>query len=1206
MFGYTLQMVETVRTYTARLLTSDDDALVLWQHHSRVVTAKSIFLDAFLTIRAAVSPADIDRMPEEGRPLGRSLLAAYWLSAERGVDVPTQYVIDWDKRIDCFKHLLQGSGLGEEKIEEWIADTQLVLESALGDGTLIVDRRSAWCDFAKSCGIKTNSVEALEDTLGDIFRAVEPKVKGAAARPRIVDILLAPGEGEDAADGLIVQGRLNGPARSWTSNRFGTGQGADWTKQAKKVEAIATVPLNAGGSILSLFEKWAESLEGEGVSDESIRSVLDALKKPGRKDVLTKKLEELANRTKIDSNESLTEDDVIQLQSELNPDISRLKIGQKGLRPWSDWIARRVDEAGCRAPWDTIGIDGQTEIIAGAAAVLIPQTTNVRKRVAEMLLLYREIEKQRGALTTEAHKLLENYEDKRSQETGGPYRIRLKAIRNRDDVVAEWKGLISSEERIAALRILQGDAEVNHIPIGDNALFEWIASHLEALGGIDTLSEVLRDHVDLGNKTDRLQRLKLPAVCLPDPESHPLWVRFGTNAWKLKYSSARSDLIVFPKVWSATSMEKVNGRIVSARMRRLGEDYPGLPRAARRDRLGRLAVGGSDVASVAAKKDRSSCQLHCETSADVGKGNLPKWYVSISLKLEPAGPALAWREKHGLNQAVKSERRWPKAVELAPGWRVLGVDLGIRADASFAVLHVCDNGEVDNVSRHQGIPIPTSDVLYVEAGEIDYRRIEETKLWARRDGLMSGCVVVGQPSDPSRPAKQRSYHPSKSEKELARLIAERIGESQNRCLSQVEMARDVLWRFKKFAILHASLARLAASLAIHPDAVPLNRLIDRWKKDAEQHQSHPIGKLWNQVSSSSNSDSYASDEILARLHEPDVRGKLADQAKEMWVREDEVLRSLWRAVRAMVLGGTISEIRANIAGFERIPRFRGVRWSSPLDRLNLLYDLYRNGARVFGRPTPLSPLGTELPEDFAKEIRELRENVRSDASKQIASAIVRTALLMKCQGIALEDLSKYRMDEQRGHVENRKLLLWGKAEIAKYVRELCDLHGLALKMVNPWGTSQEAFTRKVKGVRVRSVKGAELYESTTKAAQRWKKQVDTAKRAQAKVQKKNSPLRPIHHATLAVALAIEAGELPLSGEADIFIPDRGGRYLAYPFDADPLEWKVEDADQNAASNIALRALTPFAKSSSLKSEGTERSNKRATKPTKSLRSRLRP
>ncbi len=1165
--------------------------------------AKGIFLDAFLTIRASVSPGDLANIGDDRRALARSLLCAYWLSPERGEKVTAcPYLIDPDERQNRFREHLSGCGLSNPEIDEWVVDAKTAVECALGEGTAIIDRRQGWLDFAQECKIGTDSLEPLEDMLGGMLKAVEPH--GTQLASSIISILFAPGESEDdETDASLVQNSLNAPARDWVSNRYGAGKGTDWAGVAKKEDALTSVVIKAGANIAGLFASMAGALEPVSSGGDPIKIVLESRKKPGRKDKLTLRLERMAESCKLDPSASISDDDADKL-SKLLGDVegTRLKIGKKGTRPWSEAIRLRIEKANFIGNWRDIGVDGQCEIVVGAAAAVIPQTTNIRKRVDELLKLDDDIKVGRDELADGPLKTLEEYERERAEESGGPYRIRRKATRNSADVISEWKGLATAEDRLVAVSELQADSAITGRAFGDHALFKWIAGHVDDLGGLDGLGKLLGNYAELVDKEERQQRLKLPAICHPDPAQHPLWVRFGTNVWPAKWNvQGVPGRVTFNKVWDGASLRRVTGRMVSARMRKDRGDYPGRPRAARRDRLGRLAVGGSDVASVAAKQDWTSAQLYCERGSDPGRDSLPRWHVSLSLRLKPAGPAITWREKKGLIPVRNLKGRWPKEDDLAPGWRVLGIDLGIRAEASYAVLHVCDENEVVAVCKKDSQPQPDAGTISVEIGGPDgsscvYRRIEGTDLWARRDGSSSGNVVVGQ----------RSYHPSLSEKLLAQRVAGCVGEDYRPQTTQKELAHQVLKNFKRWMLLHGFLARVAASLGSHDDALPIKRLYDRWKRIAEENQTHRVSGLWNEscsgVAVDANGNVTDIRMWLAAMEKN--RTGLADKAATLWTEEDEILRSVWRGVRTMVIGGLLAESPARRLGFDGPVQFRGVRWLSPLDRLNLLYDLYRNSARVFARPTPDGPRGTELPDGFGAEILELRKAIRDDCSKQIASAIVRTALVNRCHGIAFEDLSKYRTDEKRGHVENRKVSLWGKADTGKYLNELCELHGLALKSVNPFGTSQESFALKERGVRVHLTPAADL-TGKNKFAEQWSKKIETARRAETKAKKDGGELWPLHQAVLDVDSAINSGKPPTPGnDCNVPVPDRGGTHLAFPIDAHPSEWRLEDADQNAAANIALRALTPYAQKTSEGSAPSSKPKNRQAKAQKALRSRL--
>ncbi len=179
-----------------------------------------------------------------------------------------------------------------------------------------------------------------------------------------------------------------------------------------------------------------------------------------------------------------------------------------------------------------------------------------------------------------------------------------------------------------------------------------------------------------------------------------------------------------------------------------------------------------------------------------------------------------------------------------------------------------------------------------------------------------------------------------------------------------------------------------------------------------------------------------------------------------------------------------------------------------------------------------------------------------------------------CHAIVIENLRNYRPDELQTRRENKALMAWSSAKVAKYLGEACQLSGLHLREVSPHYTSRQCSRTGLPGLRCVDVPVNK--DTGEPDAFWWKKTLASAgKKAGANGDAGDAESRFI------VALSRHLKDRKDSGEKlppTVRLPRRGGDlFVAAPawedLKRDGLRASAAvQADLNAAANIGLRAL----------------------------------
>lgn len=179
-----------------------------------------------------------------------------------------------------------------------------------------------------------------------------------------------------------------------------------------------------------------------------------------------------------------------------------------------------------------------------------------------------------------------------------------------------------------------------------------------------------------------------------------------------------------------------------------------------------------------------------------------------------------------------------------------------------------------------------------------------------------------------------------------------------------------------------------------------------------------------------------------------------------------------------------------------------------------------------------------------------------------------------CHAIVIENLRNYRPDELQTRRENKALMTWSSAKVAKYLGEACQLNGLHLREVSPNYTSRQCSRTGLPGLRCVDVKVNP--DTGEPDVFWWKKTLAIAeKKAGANGDAGDSESRFIVALSRHLkAIKDSGGTLPRT----VRLPRRGGDLFVAAPAWDDLRrdgfraGAAVQADLNAAANIGLRAL----------------------------------
>jgi IS605 OrfB family transposase len=328
-----------------------------------------------------------------------------------------------------------------------------------------------------------------------------------------------------------------------------------------------------------------------------------------------------------------------------------------------------------------------------------------------------------------------------------------------------------------------------------------------------------------------------------------------------------------------------------------------------------------------------------------------------------------------------------------------------------------------------------------------------------------------------------------------------------------------------------------------------------------------------------------------------------------WREEDEIWHDRLRWLRKWIL--------PRGKDIEKSPEIRNVGGLS-LARLATITEFRRKVQVAYF--TRLRPDGSkcEIKEKFAQKSLDALEHMRENRVKQLASRLVEAALgigiekprvgnkdqmrprerldkekggrFAPCHAVVIENLTKYKPEETRKRIENRRLMQWASSKVKKYLAESCQLNGLHLREVSAGYTSRQDCSTGAPGIRCTDVSVAEFVREGGYLSKRIKEALTRACRPEATEEDKYiaslyskwDAEKNAWTDTKGVAwhLApdgkwLKDGEPARKGESPhpVRIPWKGGEVFVSANDGcgDGKKRSIQ-ADLNAAANIGLKAL----------------------------------
>lgn len=1046
------------RTYTAAL--SPDDPAALWCHHQATNIAVGAAVDDLATLIASVVPGATPDDPERRRRW-HLLTALSWLSVESAHSAPEAHVIDDPSRsgAELTARLVKIlTALGENDVDAWVDDCRTALSAPIREDAVWVDRRAMWAT-------------GVLDLPG-----------WGVMRDLVVNSEEAPAS-------------LPATARRWWSTSLGHGRPGNWGA----LEALTSRLLEQLRTAPPTMEDLAGAvLERPGGAGPALSAAFRA-EVPGRPSQLANLLARLGSGP-------LGPDDLDKLRhsasayldtchAHLSARAERSDAESEGLRTAAQALQGRMEAAS----GITYRLDPYCELLVQALSVVVARRAKLCSRITEWLDAEAEAGRAERALASEPRLALDRYCAARTASTAaaGPYRISGRASRRLRRVVGAWGSLDDEGPRLDALAGLEAE-DPN---LGDHHLYAWLAAQPRSV--VDAAVPYQHWHARLC----RLERLKVPCLTAPHPLRAPRFTWFGAMKWHRRLSpSGELELTV----WDGSGYRAVGARWSSGRISgQLGAGDGGGVVVTRDDRRSRAAAGADagEMVSVPVRFDTAAVQLRFDRSRLAALPASPppelvSWSVAIAFRLRPAtacGPA------RGM-----------------PGHRVLGVDLGIRRDASLAVMEVVDDTEVAELAAALSQDQPGPDASAWRARQAGLGRTRTYRRLATHGSLPPhwARLVDVEGVDLSGPGAWAS-------------------DAQRRCLVTLTSLLDGTWLAPELAaavvgpkvhrsgLLEATFALLGAAL----DG-------QSWLARTTTGLDDPLGRV-----------PAAAPNWPLPLEVAQDRDPVA-AASQLWAERDVALGQAIGLARRVVLAGENQGLGLSL------------RRVSELDRL------YRLERRYHSRPRPGGQVAEPVAEGFGAQLARKRLAVRRQWSVQVGGAIVDAALRHGCHAVVLEDLSRFAPAQSRARADNRLLRRWAHRSLTATVASLCELHGLTVVSVNPAGTSRLDARSGAPAARWQRVPLADA--ARIKASTWWARQLADAERGWLEERRRR-------HVLDVDALLAAATHRPAQRRISIDVPDPRGQLLA-PEDAKVRSdgrggWLVEgaaDADLSAAVNIAAR------------------------------------
>jgi IS605 OrfB family transposase len=757
----------------------------LWATHEAVNRGAQAFGDWLLTLRGGLDHSLADAKIAQGKnkpgcdptdeecKARRILLALSWLSVESERGAPSKYLVPHDfdqqsktrsnwKTVDALKDILQKRGLGDPEIDAWVQDCSASLTAAIRDDAVWVNRSQAFDDAVKSIGSPLTRDEVW-DMLERFFGSKEAYLTPTT----VAEDEPAGGEQEEKAKDLVQK------AGQWLSSRFGTGEGADFSRMADVYNKIAewadqTRSAMPGNTAIA---NLAATLSEFSPKSNDLQGVLGLISGPGYKSATRNLLKQLANKN------SVNQQDLASLKDTASKDTQKCRqnTGSKGQRPYADAILKDVQNACGFTYLQNRGPARHREF-----AVMLDHAA---RRVSLAHTWIKRAEAERRRFDNDAKKMdnvpgqtknwLDGFCKDRSEAAGSVngYRIRRRAIDGWKEVVAAWsKDMCETEDdRIAAARLLQDDPEIDKF--GDIQLFEALAEddalcvwHQDGDTAKTPDPQPLMDYVLATEAEFKRRRFKVPAYRHPDALLHPVFCDFGNSRWDIDFAVHRNR-DNFSKVhevtlalWDKKTIQKNKPLRWSCKrlfadlaLAPTGSVQRNGPSVSRADRLGCAAVGVANSKAVriaglfdqkywngrlqAPRSQLNEIARHVDRHGwdDKAKKMLARirWLLSFSAPLvqqgpwldfcqrfdddAPARPFISRRGEYAVAHADNDKRKGHAKLILSrlPGLRVLSVDLGHRFAAACAVWETLTAKQMSDACRAARHADPNPEDLFL-------------------------------------------------------------------------------------------------------------------------------------------------------------------------------------------------------------------------------------------------------------------------------------------------------------------------------------------------------------------------------------------------------------------------------------------------------------------------------------------------------------
>ncbi|MFZ4505453.1 MAG: IS200/IS605 family accessory protein TnpB-related protein, partial [Microbacteriaceae bacterium] len=966
----------------------------------------------------------------------RALLASFWFLPETPNDTNAEFRIERADLPLRFTEALRRAGVQNGELDEWKEAAAIVFSAAIKPDSIWVNRRAAWEQF--NAEVQEHADYVLRDFPG-----------------RFVNLTAFFGVAKLDKSG-------SNEARNWVSQRWGTGQGADSRHAVAAASAILDTFPGIDDGVVDISAWRSAAATRLQCPEPEIPSRL--IRGRGRRPGFVKRFEEFWPKDSFDAQS------VERALRDLNQSLEKWESDEKGPREYSQEIARRIAVAS-GIPATTDKID-RYEWLTYAAGDFSSYASRARARVFELVDWRKELNNDVGPADAVAFNEIEQFLASSGNALGVDRQyLRRRAIRGIDEVLKKWEITDSA----GVLREKAAHAQVENPAFGDMVFYEWLAEH-PGVWAPDRkpTARLIDEFVKTQSLQRKLETTRLPTFTHADPALHPHWSQFGTSRMrKVKGSNTVFEL----DLWDGVSVRGVRCRLASARYEAELSSTPGATKASRNDRLGRIAAGvaATDVVDVAARKlDTMFLRFDRSQVSDAGPA---EWFASFAVKLEPAGPGLRWLQQPGLNENNILEGKSPAEL------RVLGVDLGMRVEFGWAVWELVDEAYLSNIGGSA-----TNEREYQRADSNERRAFGEYSFHFRRiadasDASPATWALLCETGTQSYTTPQKFRTATWIEHAIAGKALKPFGHKIPVCNGAGsvhahpeelvkhldEAARKILHEQRCIARLSKALVSpeteddIVASLRVFWAVAARQRgtfLADWWEKKVagllgvamtEERQ-----KWWSRRGEPAL-ENPSNDQLERAAQALSESSNLGRQLEQEWTARDAEFRKLLRALRRLVFGGTLSEAFLQSLGLERRNirdgfKLLGVQVGRSPDRFELLDRLTRLQTSYWTRLRPSGGTMTR-PEQLGQRLIEKRSNIRDDISKQVASAIVKTALERNCHVVVIEDLDKYRQSDRRDPTQNRTLRIWSKQRVREHVEELCSLHGLVLKAVNPAWTS---------------------------------------------------------------------------------------------------------------------------------------------------------